>query len=117
MAIDVGYNVRLHRATLTATDTAATLLATLPQDAIIEAISVFTETQAIGATMDIGIAGNTDSYVDGLDVSAVGSRFATLLSGSRLTAATPIYGLVANPAGGPFNISIWWTTLKSTRMV
>jgi hypothetical protein len=95
----------------------ATLLCTLPADAILEGITIHTATLATGATIDIGISGNTDSYVDGQDVAAVGEHRTTLLDGfTRLTAATPIYGLVINPAGGPFQISIKWTTLKSTRM-
>ena len=104
--------------TLTIANTTATKLFDLPKDSRIVGIHVRTVAASAGATLDVGISGNTDKYVDGLDVSAAGSADGSLLESDWLSAATVIYGLIggAPVAGGGFEVVCTYINRKHTRL-
>ena len=113
------YNPVVKQATLTNTDTTATKLFDLPGDSKIVELTVQTAAAAALGTCDIGITGDTDRYIDDLDVSAQGQARGSILVDEWLAAATVIYGLIAFggvAAGGPFVVTCMYINRKSTRL-
>ncbi len=105
-------------ASLAYTDTTAKKLFTLPRGAIPLRVTVFTEDASASATCDVGVYGDTDSLIDGLDVSGAGGNQGTLLDNDQTTVPTDIYGLIANPtAGGDFVVTLEYTSIRTTRVV
>jgi hypothetical protein len=97
------------------TDTTATKLFTLPMGARIIGVKCYTQAASTGATLDVGISSNSDSYIDGLDVAIAQINVGTVLDGDRLTVPTDIYGLIGGTpsSGGPFTVIVEFDTSKS----
>ena len=93
-------------ASLTRAQVTALELFTLPSGAIPVRVSVFTAAAAVGGTLDVGILGNTDAYIDGMDISGLGMSIGTLLDIDETDTPTAIYALIATApgAGGPFTV-------------
>lgn len=99
-------------------DTTAKKLFTLPKGAIPLRVTVFTVATATSGTVDVGTYANDDLYIAALDVSAVGGSQGTLLDRTELTVPTDIYGLQAGASsGGPFVVTMEYTSVKTTRVV
>jgi len=105
-------------APLAYTDTTAIKLFTLPRGAIPLRVTVFTEEASASATCDVGVYGDTDSLIEGLDVSSLGSNLGTLLDNDEREVPTDIYGRIANPtAGGDFVVTLEYSSVRTTRVV
>lgn len=106
-------------ASLTRTDTTATYLFTLPRGAIPLQVTIFTAATAAGGTIDVGITGDTDLYVDGGNVAVLGSTVMTLLDVTERPGRTDVYALIggAPGAGGPFTVTLEYTSIRTTRVV
>lgn len=98
--------VRELTVTLDYEDTSATELFTLPKSARIVGWFVNVRTAFSGGTttLDVGVSGNTDYFIDGIDVSSVGQVTPTtyvVKPGEEMSAMTAVYGLVGtgNSAG------------------
>lgn len=112
------YNVYTKKASLARTDTTQKKLFILPPGSIPIGIAVFTAATATGGTIDVGTASSSDLFVNGLDVSAVGSSPAILLSIAELTVPTDVYALIAGAAaGGPFTVFFRYINVKSRRVI
>lgn len=100
---------------LTITDSTAKVLFTLPRGARIVALECYTAATATSGTLDVGVAGNTDEYVDGLDVSVKQVKGADLLVLARTTTKQDVYGLIggAPGSGGPFTVIAYFDTDRS----
>lgn len=98
-------------ANLTRSDSSAVKLFTLPRECYPLRVTVFTAAASGGATCDVGVYGNTDSYIDGLDVSGEGASIGTLLDRTKTTEPTDVYGLIggAPGSGGPFTVIMEYT--------
>ena len=103
-------------ASLTRAQVTALELFTLPSGAIPVRVSCFTAAAAVGGTLDVGVLGNTDAYIDGMDVSGAGQSIGTLLTITKATEPTAVYALIggAPGAGGPFTVIFEWISDKST---
>ena len=107
-------------ATLTRSDTTATKLFTLPEGAFIELIVVHNYATATNATISIGNASSSTAYVSAQSVATVGlNRVTTIGSYTKFTARTPIYGLIGGSAsaGGPFRVSVWYSTERAKGLI
>lgn len=107
-------------ATLTRSDTTATKLFTLPDDAFIEEIIVHNYATATNATISIGNSSSSTAYVNAQSVATVGlNRVTTIGTYSKFTTRTEIYGLIGGTAvaGGPFRVTVWYTTEKAKGLI
>jgi hypothetical protein len=119
MANDRWYNVYAKVAQLLYTDTTAKKLFTLPSGATPVHILCHSDEASVGAELDVGVADNTDSLIDGLDVSGAGTSVGTLLSNTKLTVPTDVWGVInGTPAsGGPFDVTVIYIMSRSRKVV
>jgi len=97
------------------TDTTAVKLFTIPPGSRVLQVLCYTQATSTSATLDLGVVGNTDSIVDGLDVSTAQVNTGTVLDADRVTVPTDIYGLIGGgpSSGGPFTVIVVLDTGKS----
>ncbi len=102
------------RKTITVSDTTATLVGTIPAGSVvIPAASGFlpyTDFDGTTPTMDAGIEGETDAWMDGTDIDTVGTfkPFDQVDAGFYLSADTNVYALVGGGGSNTTGEGIFW---------
>lgn len=98
------------------TDTTAKRLFTLPSGALILRVTCITRATSTNATLSVGTASSSTKYVSAGSVSTAQVSEMTVADSDELTATEDIYGLIGGSpsSGGPFDVIVEFTSIKST---